>query len=188
MSGRAVLVDFYHLSATPLERALPQICEKVLAGGEKLLIVGEEGVLDLIRTKMDEATADINEAVKRLDANAAAEDLFDANAFRRKVETELLADIERGTVDERAAAARVRRELEALVARTRPDAPPPPHARPMGAPLEEASRDTGCESRSHSDQADRQTQERKVPLPRFGEQPHRIAIDLLVVGDVRVEN
>ncbi|MBN8807460.1 MAG: DNA polymerase III subunit chi [Sphingomonas sp.] len=32
-------VDFYHLTATPLERALPQIAEKVVAGGGRLLIV-----------------------------------------------------------------------------------------------------------------------------------------------------
>ena len=32
-------VDFYHLTRLPLERALPQIAEKVLAGGARLLIV-----------------------------------------------------------------------------------------------------------------------------------------------------
>jgi DNA polymerase-3 subunit chi len=38
-----VQVDFYHLTATPLERALPQIAERVVAGGSRLLIVaGEE--------------------------------------------------------------------------------------------------------------------------------------------------
>ncbi|PCD01610.1 DNA polymerase III subunit chi [Sphingomonas spermidinifaciens] len=37
-------VDFYHLTLRPLERALPQIAEKVLAGGARLLIVsGDEG-------------------------------------------------------------------------------------------------------------------------------------------------
>jgi DNA polymerase-3 subunit chi len=37
-------VDFYHLSVTPLDRALPQIAEKVVASGARLLIVarGEE--------------------------------------------------------------------------------------------------------------------------------------------------
>ncbi|RSU52335.1 DNA polymerase III subunit chi [Sphingomonas sp. S-NIH.Pt15_0812] len=34
-------VDFYHLTATPLERALPQIAERVLASGGRLLIVAE---------------------------------------------------------------------------------------------------------------------------------------------------
>ncbi|AOH86137.1 DNA polymerase III subunit chi [Sphingomonas panacis] len=34
-------VDFYHLTVTPLERALPQIAEKVLASGGRLLIVSE---------------------------------------------------------------------------------------------------------------------------------------------------
>lgn len=32
-------VDFYHLTLTPIERALPRIAERVLAGGERLLIV-----------------------------------------------------------------------------------------------------------------------------------------------------
>jgi len=36
-----VRVDFYHLTAAPLERVLPSICEKVLASGERLLLVAE---------------------------------------------------------------------------------------------------------------------------------------------------
>ena len=32
-------VDFYHLVATPLERVLPSIAERVLAGGDRLLVV-----------------------------------------------------------------------------------------------------------------------------------------------------
>jgi DNA polymerase III subunit chi len=36
-------VDFYHLTVMPLERVLPQIAEKVLAGGNRLLVVdGDE--------------------------------------------------------------------------------------------------------------------------------------------------
>ena len=34
-------VDFYHLTATPLDRALPSIAERVLATGARLLIVAE---------------------------------------------------------------------------------------------------------------------------------------------------
>jgi DNA polymerase-3 subunit chi len=34
-----VQVDFYHLTATPLDRVLPVIAERVLAGGGRLLIV-----------------------------------------------------------------------------------------------------------------------------------------------------
>jgi DNA polymerase-3 subunit chi len=34
-----VQVDFYHLTATPLDRALPQIAEKIVSGGGRLLIV-----------------------------------------------------------------------------------------------------------------------------------------------------
>jgi len=32
-------IDFYHLTGTPLEKALPSICEKLVASGERLLIV-----------------------------------------------------------------------------------------------------------------------------------------------------
>jgi len=36
-------VDFYHLTATPLERALPSVAQRVVAGGGRLLIVsGDE--------------------------------------------------------------------------------------------------------------------------------------------------
>jgi DNA polymerase III subunit chi len=40
-----VIVDFYHLGTSPLERVLPTICEKVLASGERLLVVAEEALL-----------------------------------------------------------------------------------------------------------------------------------------------
>jgi DNA polymerase-3 subunit chi len=40
-----VIVDFYHLSASPLERVLPSICEKVLAGQGRLLVVADEALL-----------------------------------------------------------------------------------------------------------------------------------------------
>ena len=35
-------VDFYHLTTTPLDRALPQIAERVVAGGARLLIVAAD--------------------------------------------------------------------------------------------------------------------------------------------------
>ena len=35
-------VDFYHLTHMPLERALPRIAERVLASGERLLIVSAD--------------------------------------------------------------------------------------------------------------------------------------------------
>lgn len=35
-------IDFYHLTAKPLEQVLPSICEKLLVGGERLLIVAGE--------------------------------------------------------------------------------------------------------------------------------------------------
>jgi DNA polymerase-3 subunit chi len=36
-----MIVDFYHLAVSPLERVLPSIAEKVVAGGERLLVVAE---------------------------------------------------------------------------------------------------------------------------------------------------
>lgn len=35
-------VDFYHLTARPLERVLPKIAEKVVEGGGRLLIVAQD--------------------------------------------------------------------------------------------------------------------------------------------------
>ncbi|MBC9031502.1 DNA polymerase III subunit chi [Sphingomonas sp. JC676] len=35
-------VDFYHLTRAPLERVLPQIAEKVLAGGGRLLVISDD--------------------------------------------------------------------------------------------------------------------------------------------------
>jgi DNA polymerase III subunit chi len=43
-----VRVDFYHLTAAPLERALPVICEKVLASGGRLLVVADEAGLEAL--------------------------------------------------------------------------------------------------------------------------------------------
>ena len=40
-----MIVDFYYLTQSPLEAVLPRICEKVLAGGERLLVVAEEHLL-----------------------------------------------------------------------------------------------------------------------------------------------
>ncbi len=40
-----MIVDFYHLTGSPLERVLPSIAEKVLAGGERLLVVAEPDLL-----------------------------------------------------------------------------------------------------------------------------------------------
>ena len=37
-----MIVDFYHLTASPLEKVLPSIAEKVLAGGERLLVVADQ--------------------------------------------------------------------------------------------------------------------------------------------------
>ena len=44
-------VDFYHLTRLPLERALPQIAEKVLASGGRLVIVAGDPAQ---RTRLDQ--------------------------------------------------------------------------------------------------------------------------------------
>jgi len=38
-------VDFYHLAATPIERVLPRIAERLLADGARLLVVADDDVL-----------------------------------------------------------------------------------------------------------------------------------------------
>ena len=43
-------VDFYHLTRQPLDRVLPQIAEKVLAAGDRLLIVVAD---EAERTRLD---------------------------------------------------------------------------------------------------------------------------------------
>lgn len=53
-----MIVDFYHLSEMPLERVLPAICEKVLATGERLLIVADAEQLAAIDTLLWSHEAD----------------------------------------------------------------------------------------------------------------------------------
>jgi DNA polymerase-3 subunit chi len=40
-----MIVDFYHLTASTLDRVLPTIAEKVLANGQRLLVVAETEML-----------------------------------------------------------------------------------------------------------------------------------------------
>jgi DNA polymerase-3 subunit chi len=40
-----MIVDFYHLTASPLERVLPSIAEKVVGQSERLLVVAEPDLL-----------------------------------------------------------------------------------------------------------------------------------------------
>ena len=51
-------VDFYHLARSPLERVLPSICEKVLAAGERLLIVAGPDLLARIDEQLWTAAPD----------------------------------------------------------------------------------------------------------------------------------
>ncbi len=45
-------IDFYHLSATPIERALPGLCEKVLAGEGRLVVVADEAQLGMLDSEL----------------------------------------------------------------------------------------------------------------------------------------
>jgi DNA polymerase III subunit chi len=46
-------VDFYHLTRAPLDRVLPQIARKLLAGGERLLVVaGAESLRNRLDTSL----------------------------------------------------------------------------------------------------------------------------------------
>jgi DNA polymerase-3 subunit chi len=40
-----MLVDFYHLASSPIEKVLPRICERLIGDGEKLLVVAEDEAL-----------------------------------------------------------------------------------------------------------------------------------------------
>jgi DNA polymerase-3 subunit chi len=40
-----MIVNFYHLTDWPLERVLPSVAQSLLKGGERLLLVAEEGML-----------------------------------------------------------------------------------------------------------------------------------------------
>jgi DNA polymerase-3 subunit chi len=41
-----MIVNFYHLTATPLERVLPSVAQSLLNAGERLLVVADEPLLD----------------------------------------------------------------------------------------------------------------------------------------------
>ena len=41
-----MLVDFYHLTASPVERVLPRLCERLLEQGQRLLVVAGRDLID----------------------------------------------------------------------------------------------------------------------------------------------
>lgn len=47
-----MLVDFYYLTATPLERVLPRICERIVGEGGRLLVVSEPDLLESLDTHL----------------------------------------------------------------------------------------------------------------------------------------
>jgi DNA polymerase-3 subunit chi len=40
-----VIVNFYHLASTPLERVLPLVCQGLVGQGERMLVVGDEALI-----------------------------------------------------------------------------------------------------------------------------------------------
>lgn len=65
-----MLVDFYHLASSPLERVLPQIAEKVLAGGDRLLVVAEQALLQQLDAQLWSYARDVFLPHGRSDAAA----------------------------------------------------------------------------------------------------------------------
>lgn len=53
-----MIVDFYHLTRSPLEKVLPAVAEKVLAQGERLLIVAGEAQLSRLDEQLWTFAAD----------------------------------------------------------------------------------------------------------------------------------
>jgi DNA polymerase-3 subunit chi len=47
-----MLVDFYHLASSPIERVLPRICERLLDEGARLLVVAEAPLLDQLDAQL----------------------------------------------------------------------------------------------------------------------------------------
>ena len=43
-----MLVDFYQLSSSPIERVLPRICERLIETGDRLLVVAEAVLIELL--------------------------------------------------------------------------------------------------------------------------------------------
>jgi DNA polymerase III subunit chi len=65
-----VQVDFYHLTRVPIDRVLPLIAQRVLAGGERLLIVSQD---DALADRIDKALWTYNSDAFLPHARAGAE-------------------------------------------------------------------------------------------------------------------
>jgi DNA polymerase-3 subunit chi len=53
-----VIVNLYHLTAAPLERVLPNVCASLIGAGEKVLIVGDDGLLERLDEQLWTYAAD----------------------------------------------------------------------------------------------------------------------------------
>jgi hypothetical protein len=81
-----------------------------------------EDAARLATTIKEEAGNEVRAMASRLDASASPDDIMDVDAFSRRVEEDVIAKLAKGTRDQRAAAARVREELDLLLDRVT-DAP-----------------------------------------------------------------
>ena len=53
-----MITNFYHLTAVPLERVLPNICQSLLASGERVLVVADEPLLGRLDEQLWTYSAD----------------------------------------------------------------------------------------------------------------------------------
>src|SRR3712207_5634002 len=53
-----MILNFYHLTERPIERVLPSVAQSLLKGGERLLVVAEEGMLDRLDEQLWTFAAD----------------------------------------------------------------------------------------------------------------------------------
>ena len=53
-----MIVNFYHLAQSPLERVLPSICQSLVSSGERVLVVAGEGQLAMLDEQLWTYAAD----------------------------------------------------------------------------------------------------------------------------------
>jgi DNA polymerase III subunit chi len=72
-----LIVDFYHLSSSPVERVLPRICERLIETRDRLLVVADAPLSDLLDTLLwtQSRTSFLPHGLAA-DANAAAQPIL----------------------------------------------------------------------------------------------------------------
>ena len=71
-----MLVDFYHLAFSPIERVLPRICERLIESGERLLVVAAPELLAQLDEQLWTYAADAFLPHGRSDKPGAANQLI----------------------------------------------------------------------------------------------------------------